>query len=386
MLKSTLRLQSLLMCAAIAFVISGCKKETEDGEPSGPGSGLQVPATYQSADYLSNTQVEYSVRSQMSQLKAYMKKGENVANVLLTDSLQHFYSGNGAPSISDITAPDYRNLINGYLFAELASSSGNNYDPADGATATTGGVYGARLLNRRAKETLEEVEKGLFEAAMYNHLAAISEDEMTPAVVDRMVAIYGAHPSFPNTNTSANTPNPDGFMALYAARRDKNDGTGLYTRIRDQFIRLRAAVEGGSQYDADRDAALAAVKLNIEKAVMATVIHYGFAAVNKLSSTSPTPSTIAGGLHDLAEAVGFVHGFRAVPQEHRLITNAEIDQVLGLLLAPSADEGTMYRFVTDGVNTLPNIAVMQNILKGIYGFTTPEMEDFRQNWISVQSR
>jgi hypothetical protein len=370
-----------LFASLLALLTTGCKKEVET-----PQAPLEVPSSYVSANYTANTTTEYSVRMQLAQLKAYMKSAENVANLLTEDSLNTLYSSNGNPSLSAITTTEFRTIVTTNLFPELASSSGNAYDPANGATAEEGGVYGARLFNRRAKETLEEVEKGLFEAALLHHFINLKNGTITSSTVDQMIAIYGAHPNFPNTNTAANTPTPDAFIALYAARRDKNDGTGMYTKIRDQFIRLKAAVEAGSEYNAYRDFSLASIQDNIEKAIMATVIHYGHAAVTKLTSTTPTPATIAGGLHDLGEAVGFVHGFRSLPTSERKISNDQIDEILNLLLAPATTEGTMYRFVTEGATTLPNITAAQNILKNLYGFTSAEMEDFKQNWITLQGR
>lgn len=375
--------RSILLLSAAIAVLSACKKD-EESEPITPG--LEVPNSYISADYDENTTVEYAVRSQLAVLSSYMKSAENIEVVLDEAQLNTLYSGTGSPSLAELTPAYYNSLIVDQLFPEIASSSGNAYDPANGATATEGGVFGNRLLNRRAKESLQEVEKGLFEAALYNHLIAVSEGSLTSAAVDQMVAIYGAHPNFPNTNTAANTSTPDAFIALYAARRDKNDGSGLYTRTRDQFIRLKAAIEAGSAFNAERDQALEDLKYLIEKSVMATAIYYGYTATTKLTTSNPSETTLSGALHDLAEAVGFVHGWRAVPQEHRTITNAQIDEVLELLLAPAGTEGTMYNYITDSFNTVPNIIAYQTILQDIYNFSDAEMEDFKQNWIALQGR
>jgi hypothetical protein len=374
---------SALLFVSALVALSACKKD-EEPEPTPPG--LEIPSSYISADYDDNTTVEYAVRSQLATLGTYMKSAETVGVVLDEAQLNNLYSGVGSPSLAALTPAYFNSLIVDQLFPEIASSSGNLYDPADGATALEGGVYGARLFNRRAKESLQEVEKGLFEAALYNHIATLSEGELTAATVDQMVAIYGAHPNFPNTNTAANTSTPDAFIALYAARRDKNDGTGLYTRTRDQFIRLKAAIEAGSNFTAERDAALTELKHLIEKSVMATAIYYGHTATTKLTTSNPSATTLSGALHDLGEAVGFVHGWRAVPQEHRTITDAQIDEILALLLAPAGTEGTMYNFITDSFNTVPHLLAYQSILQDLYNFSDAEIEDFKQNWIALQGR
>lgn len=363
----------------VIFLCASCKKETSK-EP------LIIQAEYEAENYTANTVTEAGIRTQMSALTAYMKKGENISNKLIVDSLNYYFSSNGNPSIASITQNYYKNLITGSWFPVMVASSQNSYSPYTGATATNGGVFGARLLDKRSKETLQEIEKGLFEAALYNHLVNLSLGNINTATVDQMLCIYGAHPSFPNTYTTANTSTPDAFIALYAARRDNNDGTGFYHQIKQQFLQLQAAVIAGDSYTSERDEAIAALKANIEKALMATVIHYGYAGTTKLTTSNPPETTISGGLHDFGEAVGFVHGFKSIPQEHRIITDAQIDEVLALLLAPAAAEASMYRFVTDGVNTLPGITTYQLLLQVIYDFSDTDMEGFKQNWISLQGR
>lgn len=359
--------------------LGSCKKEEKKKE-------LQIPADYSSVDYENNTLSESGIRRQFSLLTAYMKRAESVSYKLDNDSLLYFYSQSGSPTLSAITASYYDNLIRNSWFPVLVSSSGNNYDPAWGDTATRGGVYGNRLLDKRAKETLQEIDKGLYAAALYNYILKIAEQPLTVASVDRMIAICGAHKSFPNTNTISKTSNPDEFIALYAARRDKNDGTGIYTQIKRAFIKLKAAVEAGSDYNAERDAALADLKSGIEKAIMATVANYCYSATTKLSSTNPPATTISGGLHDLGECVGFIHGFKAIPAVHRRISDTQIDEMLALLNSPAGADSEMYKFVTDGANQLGKISQLLNKIKSVYGFSTAEMEDFKQNWISIQGR
>jgi hypothetical protein len=88
----------------------------------------------------------------------------------------------------------------------------------------------------------------------------------------------------------------------------------------------------------------------------------------------------------LGEAVGFIHGFKAVPQQHRRITDAQIDDILELLLAQAGTESEHYRFVTEGPTTLPNITAYIEIIQNIYGFSDQEIADFANNWISLQGR
>jgi hypothetical protein len=360
-------------------ILIACKKDDKKAP-------LSIPTSYTSANYATNVTAEAGIRSQMSALTAYMKKGENVANKLNIDSLDKYFNNNGTPSLGSITPTYYKNLISTSWFPTIVAASQNTYDPANGATATNGGVYGSRLLDKRGKENLQEIEKGLFEAALYNHFITLTQGTITEATVDKMISIYGAHPNFPNTNTAANTTTPDAFIALYAARRDKNDGNGFYVKIKNQFLKLQAAVKAGADYDTEKNEAISEIKLLMEKALMATVIHYGYSALAKLTTTNPPATTISGGLHDLGEAVGFVHGFKAVPQAQRKITDAQIDEILSFLLAPTGADAQMYKFVINGPAELPKITQAQQRLKTIYGFTDTELDEFKNNWISVQAR
>lgn len=368
----------LLSSLALAFLfIVSCKKDER--------AELEIPSAYRSDNYTLNTSAEQAIRNQFNALSAYMKRAENIANRLRNDSLTSFFRA-GDLSLYQMTPEYFRNLIENNWFPDMVRCSGNPYDPVWGDTATNGGVYGARLFDKRAKETLQEIEKGLYAAALINRIISLSRGNVDAVTVDRMICLYGAHASFPNTNTAGKTSYPDAYIALYTARRDKNDGAGLYSAIRQQFIKLKAAIDAGSAYDKEKNEALAALPLLMEKAIMATVVNYGYGALTKLSTTSPPASTVAGGLHDLGEMVGFIHGFKTVPQASRKITDDQIDEMLSLLLSPAGAESTMYKFVTDGVNQLPKITQLQQKLKQIYGFSATEMEDFKQNWISVQGR
>jgi hypothetical protein len=202
--------------------------------------------------------------------------------------------------------------------------------------------------------------------------------------VDRLVALFGAHPSFPNTDKAA--VNADRFSAAYAARRDQNDGKGFYTRFRDQAIRLQAAVKAGSAYNSDRDAALAAIRDIWERAIMATAINYTYAVVDGLSATSVTDAQRGGAMHAYGECIGFLHGWKAVPQSMRRITDAQIDQLLSLLLVPTTAPWTAHRIWQSPVTNLPRVVEARTTLKNLYGFTDTEMESFKTNWVNTQNR
>lgn len=210
---------------------------------------------------------------------------------------------------------------------------------------------------------------------------------MTAATVDNMLCIYGAHPTFPNTNTIANTNYPDAFIALYAARRDRvTVSSGLYRQIKTEFITLKAAVNAGSNYTQEKNEAIANLKLLQEKALMATVINYVNSAKTKLNVASPPVSDKAGAIHDLSECVGFVHGFKAVATTQRKITDAQISDILESLKSPLVGSTTMYEFANTPSATIISLEDLMNYIQAIYGFTQTEMDGFNYNWITTEGR
>jgi hypothetical protein len=372
----------ILLLVGIVLCTS-CKKDDDNNNTT---PTLNIPAAYQSANYNANTTVETSVKSQFSALIDYMKSAQDGTTKLTLAELNNVFASSNTPNLKAITGTYYVSKIESVWFKELVDASGNSYDPKNGSQATTGGAFNGRLFDKGAKENIQEIEKGLYAAALYNHILTLLNGTITEETVDRMVSAFGASPEFPNTDNSAKTNTPDAFLAKYTARRDKNDGKGFYTIIQTNFIKLLAAVKAGSAYEKEKNEAIAALKINIEKAMMATSINYGYGLISKLSKTNPSDADIAGGLHDLGEAIGFLHGFKAIPQQHRIITDAQIDEILVLMNAPHNGNSTAYKFVTEGATELKKITQYQAILKDTYGFTNEQMDDFKQNWVSVQNR
>lgn len=366
----------VLLALLAVVALMGCGKDEK--EP------LTIPGSYDGAAFAANTATQAAVRNQLEQLVTEIKKGR-VSGVTLDFTTLHDLFVTGAPSLYSISTPYYRSQIDGVgnWLDELAKASGGAYTPGAPAGGQ-GGVYGSYLFDENGLELEQMVEKGLFGAALYNHALALTQDGLTPAEVDQMASVFGAPPSFPNTNNAASTATPDKFLAGYAARRDKNDGSGLYTTIRDNFIKLQAAVKAGDDYKEEQEEALEAILENWEKANAATIINYCHSVISALSATNPTDSQKAGALHSCSEAVGFIQGWRTLSR--KTITDAEIDEVLTLLNAPQGGTPTLYKFATDPVNELPKLTEAIDKLKGIYGFSTQEIEDFRKNWVAEQGR
>lgn len=361
--------------------LTACKED--DTRPE-----LVIPTTYEATNYSTNAATQIGVVNQLIALTDEAKKGRVAGTTITKTALDNLFTA-GNPSLQSIATTYYKGKLEGTngWFDELTKASGGTYTP--GTPTGQGGVYGtgssAYLFDENGLEYEQMIEKGQFGATHYNHAIALISSTMDVATADKLLAIFGATPSFPNSgsnNVAANIR--DKAMANYAARRDKNDGNGYYSQIKSQFIKLQAALKAGSEYNQERDEALAEIKLLWEKVNFATVINYCHAVISTLSLTNPTDNQKASALHAYGECVGFTHGWRTIPQAHKKITDTQIDEILTLLNAPYNATPTSYKFVTDGLNELPKLTQIINKLKAIYGFTTQEIEDFKKNWVSEQ--
>jgi len=362
-----------------SVLIIGCK---DDEDPLQPKTPLTIPAQYDTTGYVAATKQQFAWRKAFVDAVNHMKKAK-VKGVTVTES--------------EITAlletSDFDNLISAYYkqivtqyVQELAKASGGTYDPFKSpAENGNGGVFGAYLFEEHGLELEQCIEKGLFGAALYNYAASTYlTGNVTSEKLSQAMVLYGADPSFPNTNTAANTTKPDIQSALYAARRDDNSGEGFYRQIQKNFLTAQAAAKAGASYNEELQGALKGIRENWEKALAATFVNYMYAAASGLSKTNATPDEIASALHAYAEGVGFIHGLKGASS--KIITDKDVDDILTLLLAKNLNETTTYLFVQDPAKYLPNLIEAQSILKKAYGFSDAQMEAFRKNWISEQKR
>lgn len=346
---------------------------------------LDIPTTYDGAAFSTNAATQLAVLTRFSALVSETQKGRTVGTVVSYNTLTSLYNA-GAPSLKSITTPYFAGRVDGPggWMEELAKSSGTGYTP--GAPVGQGGAFGGYLFDENGLEMEQMVDKGLFGAALYNHAVSLMQGNLTPATADQLLAIYGAHPDFPNTPTASKTPNPDRVMANYAARRDKNDGKGLYSQIKADFLKLQAALKAGSKYDTERDEALASLRLNWEKVNAATIINYCHSVISIMSATTTTDADKGRALHAYGECVGFLHGWRTLPEAYKQLTDREIDELLVLLNAPQNAVPTSYKFVTEPVAQLPKLTQIIDRLKAKFNFSTQDVEDFKKNWVAEQGR
>lgn len=373
MKKQTLPYLFLAYC----LFITGCRP---DERPP-----LRIPDIYDDTDFYLHAKEELQVLRQFAALIAEAKKGRTTEKLVPLDVLNGYYTA-GSPSMRDYSTAYYANRMQGALgwMAELSKASGNVWRP--GTSLETGGFYAGYLFNKNGLEPEQMIEKGLYGAALFNHFLNLAKGEITLETVDRMLATFGAAPEFANSYQSKFHANPDVFCASLAASRDKNDGKGLYTRIRDSFIKLQTAIKAGPDYKKDRDEAILNIKDLWEKAHFATVVYYCNEALGLLAKTNATDAEKARALHVLSISVGCIHGWRILPDNHKRIAEYIIDDMLLQLNAPAEDECSISLYVTAPDNWVPNLSKIIKTIEDIYGFTPAEMQDFKQNWVSKQNR
>jgi hypothetical protein len=372
-----------IFCLLSVFVLVGFFSAcNDDDDPKAP---LVIPAEYDGASFVANTATETTVLNSLAAITTEAKKGRTNGTVVTLESLQGLYTA-GSPTLKSVSTTYFAGKMEGAggYMDELAKASGGTYAP--GTPTGQGGTYGGYLFDENGLEFEQLLEKGQFGAVLYKHATDLLAGTITTATVDQLVAIFGANPTFPNTNNAAKTATPDKFMANYGARRDKNDGNGLYTQMKNSFIKLQAAVKAGDEYKQEQKEAIDALTLTWEKINAGTVINYCHAAIATLSATNPTDTEKAGALHAYGEGVGFTYGWKTIPPAYKKITDAEIDEVLVLLNAPAGGTPTSYKFVTDALTELPKLQQVITKLKAIYSFTDAEIEDFKNNWVAVQGR
>lgn len=362
----------------LAVGLTSCEK-TDEKAP------LQVPRTYDASGFTVNTKLLNPIAQELNALSAALKRGRT-AGVKVTDSSLKTLFEQGTLSLGAITTPYYISRLeasNGY-FVDFAKASGGYFNPF--SRGGEGGVYGGYLFDENGLEVGQVIEKGLLGAALYNYAVSLTNNALQPANVDQMVWLYGADAGFVNSNDTTIHANADRFLAAYAAQRDPGTSTGLYTAIRDAFIKLQSAVVNGDDYVQQRNEALAALKANWEKAAAATVIHNLQTATTALQTSNLSDPQRAAVLHTISEAVGLLHGWRTIDLKQKTITDAQIDEVLLLMDAPYDRGATMYLFVTNPTSERSKLTQAIARLQTIYGFTSQEIESFKTDWVTQQQR
>ncbi|MGI9158984.1 MAG: hypothetical protein ACR2K1_04450, partial [Saprospiraceae bacterium] len=149
---------------------------------------LDIPAAYDSANFETHAAAELNLISRFRSLVAEAQKGRSGAPVSL-DSLNYWYI-TGTPSVQSLVS-DYYAPKAAVWFAELVKASGNTYTP--GPPVGAGGVFGGYLFDENGLELEQMIDKGLYGALLYKRFDDLANSVITPAIVDQMLAIFGAN-------------------------------------------------------------------------------------------------------------------------------------------------------------------------------------------------
>lgn len=365
---------------------AGAGDATADGPTgeAGPTStcGIEIPATYASAAYDTNAAVELQLRKQFDAFLQPMKDAEtaftNVADggappaPIGKPQLNALYS-TGTPSIRSISTPFYQGKVDVWLQEYEDAFKDAEYAPVDPPLAgDKGGVYGKWIFNARGVDLRQAMEKGTYISGFYNHAIAVTAaGAPTEATIDRLVAAFGAHPTFPGDPAAAQ--NKDVNSASYAARRSRDpNATGPYVKIKAALIKAKASIAVGEKCNQDRDAALKVFFSEWERSNYATVVFYFNDIIKKLGAVDSSVS-----MHSYGECLGFIGGFRDVPQASRIITDAQIDGLLQTALAPNGGSTDGYKIHTSSGAAGAALQQVISDIKGIYGFTDAEINAFK---------
>lgn len=355
-----------------------------DAAADGGGCGLALPATYEAPAFDVNAAAELSLRASFEAFVDPMLDHESGSldggapeGGVSASTLAALYAA-GTPSLRGITTVYYQGKIDGYVADYEAASTAGTYTPTDPPTGPgkRANLAGSAVwyFNGRGVDLRQAIEKGLYNAAFFNHASLLvgPGQGISVATVDRLVAAFGAHPSFPNSPSAPQ--NKDVFAAAHAARRDSNDPAtpGPYQRAKAALIKARAAVTAGDACNAERDAALSAFFLEWEKSQYATVVYAFVEETKKLAAPTKDAAAI---LHAHGEAIGTIGGFRTIDATRRKITDAQIDSLLQKAYAPVGAPAEAYKVVTDP-NASASLAAAVAEIQSIYAFTAAEMKDF----------
>lgn len=348
---------------------------------SGP-CAVAADATYDATDFAANAAPATALLARFEALLDPMKKAElDLAIKPTAAELQGLFTIS-APSLQANTSPAFAGYVTARLDA-FAAAAGNTWVPANPPTGS-GGKYGAYIFDEKGGDLRQLAEKGMFGATHYRTAAQlVANDTGTAAVVDQVITLFGANPSWPRNDKTGDggVAAPDRYSAVYAKRRDKGDApSGLYVTMRRDAIVARA-LSAKTECVTPRKESLDRFMASWEKSLAATSIYYLADASKKFqtAATSGSATDFASALHGYNEAVAFLRGFRGSDARHS-IPDATIDEILGGILAPPEGTTTSYLLITDTASHVAKLEAAIPKIAAAYGFTADEVTGFKVNY------
>jgi hypothetical protein len=356
------------------------------GDPTGIEAGtscnVTFPGTYESPTFETNAAQELLLRKDFDAFLAPMRGVESqldagAATPVTKAQLDVLYTADN-PSVKTATTSYYQAKVEAWLASYETALTDGAYVPDAPSAAEKGGTLGGWVFDPTGLDLHQAIEKGSYPAAFYNQaVALIAAGSLTVGSIDRLVALFGAHPSFPNDPNASQ--NKDVNAAALAAHRDSKDAAnpGPYQRIRSALIKARAAVAAGDPCTAERDATLKIFLSEWEKSNYATVIFDFNDIIAKLSAAAV--SDYAPILHSYGEAVGLISGFKSIAQGRRIITDAQIDGLLEKVFAADGNPVAAYTLKTNAVQAAAQLQQAISDIKGIYAFSDADVEAFKKD-------
>ena len=387
-----LPLLALATCLAGVFVGVACGEDTATVRPrldggGGDGAldggsgmlacGVPVPTTYESAAFAQNAAVEIALTQSFMELGAKMRSAEGAGtDTVSVNDLNAIYSA-GAPSLRAVSTTGAQSSADAYFAAFAAATGDKTWDPADaagdGGAASGGKLDGKFIVDAVGLDLRAATEKTLLGGALYNHVVGVVASPMSEATVDKLVAAFGASPTFANrsdvTVDADAGVDVDRLLASHASRLDGTSAEipGPYRRMKTALLRMKAAAKGGESCRADLDESITTFLVEWERTTYGAAIFFLSAA----ASSAADPTAQASTLHAYGEALGFIQSFKGVSR--RKITDAQIDALLVKIGA--ADP---YRLLTSAGDRSLKLNEAINDIALYQGFTPAEVQAFRQ--------
>lgn len=338
-------------------------------------SAICTAETYPDEGYATNAAVELDLRTRFEAVAD--KMGEAAIGKPTAAELETLFAA-GTPSLRSVTTERARTAIS-EVFRHLELAAGNTWTPAEPPVGN-GGVYGPHVFSERGVDLGETVEKLVFSGTHFAEAARLMTDTATVGDVDRMVALFGASPSFPMDDKAMTSP--DVFAAKYAKKRTNPAAAtpGPYLAIKAAFISARAAIKGGSACAPERTVAFAQIREQWERTLLGTAVNYLNSAANTLARATLTDTEKAGAIHQIGEGVGFLRGLQTLPAEHRIVSDAQLDQVLTTLGGSTLDGAETYRYLTAPNSTIDRLTTAVLQVQAARQFTPEEIATFKASF------
>lgn len=351
---------------------NGSRSSSSSSSGGGAGACTAAPADYPGADtFATSARFGIGLGNQLKALNGAMAPLEtaNAAGGVTVADLQGFYSAAPippVPSLRDIATPARQALVDDAIEA-FHGALGATFDP-DAATPAAGKL-GSWIFDARGVDLRQIVEKGSFGGELYRGFA--DPRPLEQSRIDELVARFGATPAFNASNAPAD---PAVFTAKYASDRDPN---GLYAGFEANAIAAKHAAAEGEACSAELVAAVGQMAKISEQTLAATVIYYLHRSATQLDVDGDTDgvSTNARGLHALGEVAGFLWGLRSLPAAERIVTDAQLDEVLAELRLGGTIAPIDFANGTANASVVfPEVIVL---LQDLYGFTDAQVAEFQ---------